>query len=382
MNDILRKITDSIKNLFGGNGKNANGSVLGVDIGSAFIKVVQMKKENGKAVLETYGSIALGAFANTDAGKVTNLDGENLAKALIELFKESGITPSETACVIPASSSLVFVISLPANISESIVKDIVPTEARKFIPVPITEVSLDYFILPKREIFDQNPGEMSDPSVIIPEEKTEVLLVAIHNDTVKKYQQALSGSGIDSSFLEVELFSQVRSVFIHELAPVLLMDMGASKTKLAIVEYGIVKSVHIINRGSADITQNIATTFNISFTEAEKMKMQLGMGGDAGTKELQDSIHLSTEYILSETNSIVLHYEKQHNRSISKVILTGGGVLLHGFFEKAQDNFKCEVVYGNPFYKVEAPAFLAPTLSSIGPEFSGAVGVALRKLLS
>ena len=76
----------------------------------------------------------------------------------------------------------------------------------------------------------------------------------------------------------------------------------------------------------------------------------------------------------------MLAYEKKYNKNISKVVLVGGGSLLKGLLERATANFHAEVVYGDPFSKTEAPAFLQPVLSMSGPEFSVAVGLALRQL--
>jgi Tfp pilus assembly PilM family ATPase len=76
----------------------------------------------------------------------------------------------------------------------------------------------------------------------------------------------------------------------------------------------------------------------------------------------------------------VLAYEKKYNKSISKVIMIGGGSLLKDLLERARANFQIEVVYGDPFGKTEAPAFLEPVLALSGPEFAVAVGLALRQL--
>ncbi|MFA6397739.1 MAG: pilus assembly protein PilM, partial [Candidatus Paceibacterota bacterium] len=107
---------------------------------------------------------------------------------------------------------------------------------------------------------------------------------------------------------------------------------------------------------------------------------EFGLLGDPKDKNILDIIKLSADYIFSETNSIVLNYEKKYNKTIGKVILTGGGSLLKGFIERATDNFKCDVVYGDPFAKTETPEFLNEVLKNAGPEFSVAVGLALRKL--
>ena len=76
---------------------------------------------------------------------------EKISEALKEVLKQSGVTTPSSALSVQVQSSLVFTVSLPAQIKESELANIIPTEARNYIPVPITEVSLDYFVLPKKE---------------------------------------------------------------------------------------------------------------------------------------------------------------------------------------------------------------------------------------
>ena len=86
------------------------------------------------------------------------------------------------------------------------------------------------------------------------------------------------------------------------------------------------------------------------------------------------------DYIFSEANSVLLNYQRRFNKTISKVILTGGGVAMKGVVELARANFQTTVEIGDPFSKIETPAFLEGVLQTAGLEFAVAVGIALRKL--
>jgi len=353
-------------------------SAVGVDIGSSAIKVVEIKKKGGRAMLETYGAIGLGPYAGLDAGEVTNLPVEKLAEAVKEVLKQSGVSSTSVEMAIPVQSSLIFTIDLPPQVKDSEIGSIVPTEARKYIPVPISEVSLDYFTLPKRETTFE---ESHNPEAVqAPREKSQVLVVATQNDAIARYRSIATQAGVSPDFFEIEIFSSIRSNFEHELSLVLLMDIGASRTKLSLVEFGMVKGYHTINRGGVDITRAIATSLGLPFSQAEKMKKDFGLFGNPSEKTLADIIKVHTDYIFSEANSVLLGYEKKYNRAITKVILSGGGSLLKGLDQVAVSNFKAEVEMGLPFSKVGAPAFLEKVLSATGPEFAVALGLALRKL--
>jgi type IV pilus assembly protein PilM len=382
MDNSLKKIISSglagLSSMFSSN--KSSDSALGIDIGSSAIKVVQLKKKGGKAVLETYGALSLGPYGNTAVGTVTNLDTDSIARALIDAMKESNITTHSGVVAIPSSSSLIFTLSLPGRVTEAQLPEIVPIEARKYIPVPISEVALDWFMVPQEvETSESNVMEQVPTDVPNTEPKVEVLVVAIHNDTLSRYQEILTKTDVHSDSFEMEIFSNIRSSFNYDLAPVLFMDFGASKTKLSIVEAGVVRIFHVVNRGSQDITKNISSSLGISFEEAEKLKRSVGLDA-SNNAQVADIVRLSIDYIFSDTNGVVLAYEKKYNKNISKVILVGGGSLTKGLVERATESLHTEVVYGDPFGKTEAPAFLKQVLEVSGPEFSVAVGLALRQL--
>ena len=376
MSNLFRNIFSGFNKIKpGGGGSN---SAIGVDIGTSAIKVVEIKKKAGKAILQTYGAIALGPYADLPAGSVTNLPIEKTVEALKEVLKQSDAEGKNVALAVPIQSSLIFTLELPAQIGEDQIAAIVPTEARKYIPVPITEVAIDYFILPKKEASFE---EMNTPELTeVSQGKINVLVVATQNDAVAKARSMVSECGLSASFFEIEIFSSIRANFEHELSPVLLMDFGASRTKLSLVEFGMVKSYHTIDRGSADITNSISRSLGISFTDAEKMKKDFGLFGNPAVKELTDIIKIHIDYIFSETNSVLLGYEKRYGRTVSKIIFTGGGALLKGLSEVAENNFRAEIEIGHPFSKIGAPQFLEKVLATMGPEFAVALGLALRKL--
>jgi type IV pilus assembly protein PilM len=362
------------KNLF----KKKDSSALGIDVGSSSIKVVQLSKKGGKAVLETYGELSLGPYAGVEIGQSTSLSTEKVVEALSDLMKEKevNITTKNCAIAIPFASSLMSIIEMPA-LSYKQLAAMIPLEARKYIPVPISEVTLDWSIIPKEEKrVDEDDENKKDVSKI---EHADVLLVAIHNETISRYSEIVKKTDLQSTFLEIEIFSTMRSVLDQNVAPVLVLDMGASTTKLYIVERGTVRTSHTINRGSQDITNTIAKSLGISVHDAELMKRGIGIELEK-EENLKDVVSLVLSYVFSEANQVILNYQRKFNKSLSQIILVGGGSALKGIAELAQANFQIEVVAGNPFMKTEAPAFLEKVLRDTGPEFAVAVGLALRKL--
>jgi len=351
-------------------------SVLGIDIGSSSIKVIQLKKKNGKAVLETYGELALGPYAGTELGRSAIIPAEKLSEAIKDLLKESNTTTVDSGMSISIGSSFVVFIKIPTT-NEKNLADMVPLEARKYIPVPISEVTLDWWAVPKD---DSTVSEFQNGEKVEEEKGTEVLLVVIHNDALNKNRDIQKLAGLNVTFSEVEVFSTVRAALEPSLEPQMVMDFGAGSTKVFIVERGVLKASHVINRGSQDITLAISKSMNISFDEAEKLKRTNGILENNSNTGVSEVSSVTVDYIFSETGRFVLGYYKKSGKKLSKITLTGGGALLKGIKEKAQSSFETTVAVADPFSKLEYPAFLQEVLKTAGPEFTVAIGLAIRKL--
>lgn len=349
-------------------------SVLGVDIGSSSIKIVQIKKKRGRAVLETYGELALGPYGGIEVGRAVALPAEKQAEAIRDLLKESKTTTVQCGASLPLTSSLITFITIPP-VAEKQIGDVVMIEARKYIPVPLDEVFLDYSVIPHEDTFSPDGGDEKKAP-----ENHEVLVVAIHNQYLNEYQSVMSGSGLEPVFYEIEIFSAIRAVADHGIATIMLIDMGARATKLYIVERGVLRASHIINKGSQDITLALSKALSISPEEAESLKRTKGLKGGPEYKELTEIITVNLDYIFYEANATLLNYQKKYQKNVGRVFLTGGGVLLKGFIDLAKISFQTDVAYADPFSKLETPAFLSEELSSAGPEFAVAIGAALRCL--
>ena len=349
-------------------------SVLGIDIGSSAIKVVQIKKRRGRAVLETYGELAIGPYAGIEVGRAVSLPVPKVIEAIKDILKEAKTTTSVVGTALPLSSSLIAFITIPP-VADKQIADVVSLEARKYIPVPLNEVVLDYSIIPHEENFVTD-----DDSSKTEKQGRDVLVVAIHNEYINTYQSIMAGSGLKPSFYEIEIFSSIRAVVEQGVNTSMVIDMGARSTKLYIIERGILRASHTITKGSQDITLALSKALSISVSEAENMKRVYGLKGGPEYKELTEIITVNLDYIFYESNSSLLAYQKKYAKNVSKVVLTGGGVLLKGFIDLAKISFQTDVVYADPFGKLETPAFLAQEFAEAGPEFAVAIGAALRCL--
>ncbi len=374
----MDSILASIKSVFSGLGGTRDNRAVGIDIGTSSIKVVELKKEGGRVVLDTYGALALGQYnEGGHIGQVTNLSPEVLTKALLDVMKEANIGSTNIVLGIPSVSCIIFILQLPTEIEEKDLATVIPNESKKFIPVPLADVSLDWYVLPRREDSGNESRMLSESGSSA---TMSVLVVATLNDTLNKYVTIAQKAGLPVDSLEIEVFSHIRSVLTRELYPVMIVDIGAAKTKLTIVEHGIVETFRLVNRGSQDMTMGISRSLELSFEQAENLKKEYGLVSPPEYPRLAEAIKLQLSDIFQETNAAILGYEKRYNKNIGKIIFAGGGAMTHGLLEYAKQSFASELAIADPFTKVEAPVFLAGVLKKTGPEFSIAIGLALRKI--
>ncbi len=372
-------IFDTITSVFIGKG-STHGSVLGIDVGSSSIKVVQLRRDHGRAVLETYGAITLGPYADMEAGRVVKLQAPKIAEALSDLLREANISTTNASMAIPFASSLTSIITMP-NMPKDQLNKMVPLEARKYIPVPIDEVIMDWFVIPQDEAQPKGDtiirGINDTPDKKKLQQRLEILLVAIHNNILNDYQAIMQTVGLTTQFYELEVFSAARGTLGHGVAPVIIVDIGASTTKIYVLERGVVRMSHLVHKGSQDLTLYITRALNISFKKAERLKQEDGLSQDSQVKEAM----LSTlNHIFTEVNRVLLNYSKKYHKNISHVVFSGGTAAMLGFKEYANTKIDNVVELADPFNKVQTPAFLDDVLHEVGPEFAVATGLALRQL--
>lgn len=364
-----------LKNLF----KQKEASILGIDVGTSSIKIVQLRKKHGKAVLETYGEIALGPYDGKEAGQATNMSAEKISAIVKDLLREAKVTSHSAGVAIPFMSSLISLIELPEAPAEQL-QQMVPLEARKYIPVPISEVLLDWSIIPKNnQTVKQIPKDSSPEPMGI--NKIEVMVVAIHNQTIEKFQEVSKKTGLETKFYEIEMFSSMRSLLPANASETVIIDFGAGSTKVYIIEQGLIRVSHVVRQGGQDISAIIAQSLSVSFAEAEMLKKESDILTNTNqNKAVSDIIKTNINSIFAETEQVIVNYEKKYGKKISQGVLIGGGAMLKGIVPMAKEALKIEIRAGDPFTYVEAPAFVAEVLKTKNPEFSVAVGLALRLL--
>jgi type IV pilus assembly protein PilM len=340
---------------------SAQSGVLGIDIGTSTIKVVQLKDVKGVPTLEKYGEIQLGPYEGVSLGMGTHLPTQKLVEALIDILKESEVTSAYAHYAIPYSACFITPVSV-ATTDQAQIGAMVPLEARKFIPVPLTKVTLSWFPL------------FAHPT----EQRTDVLVTAIANDVLTRYNLIMTSAGLTAASSEIEVFSSMRSILSPDDDVVAVIDLGTSSTRMCIVKRGIVTKTHSIVLSGAELTKALADELKIGFDEAELKKRESGMSMTMAEEVVRKTLTRVLSRGMRELHTVVSRYEKDDTSTVSKIFVTGGGAGMPGLLPYMHDLFAKPVVLAEPFSKVAYPAFLQDTLKEIGPVFSVALGIALR----
>jgi type IV pilus assembly protein PilM len=338
--------------------------VVGIDIGSSSIKVVELEERDGVVTLTTYGELQLGPYIEgSTIGQAVTLPANIERQALVDILRESAVKAKQAVLAIPLSSSFVTTMSLEAG-PEDDISARVRVDARKYIPVPIADVTLDW-----AELTVSGDGTTAT---------RDVLLAAIQNDALKRFLTLMQSVELPGPPTEIECFSTIRSIFETEKPHTAIIDIGASVSKLYITEDGLLARMHRVPTGGIKVTERMVEERQLSFADAETLKRSVTQTEpDYGW--VQKLTHVTYGRAMKEFRQVIDEYQRRSGFDVSNIILTGGGATGFGLEAMVAHELDRTVSVANPFSKVAYPAFMEDTLTVIGPVFASALGAALRQ---
>lgn len=363
-NSFMDTITGVLSSLF--TKKQRILTATGIDIGTSSIKLVELSLKDGKIILNTYGSIAIGPYANAQIGQTPAVTPEIVSKALAEILKECNANATNTAVTLPTSASLFRDITVPAKINEEEMKTVATTEARKAIPVPISEVDIDWLPIPD----DIIPSEFTDIT------KKHLLLVAVSHESQRRYDSYMKAININPAIYEIEVFSSMRSIYSHERAPIVLIDLGASHVKVCIIHEGLIRRAVSMDRGFNEL-ENALIVDGMSFVDAHKLKQSSSITGTTKEEETMRNVYSS---LVKDIQVVLNEYERYSHATITRAVLLGGGAEMKNIVSFTESIIGIPVEKSHPFSRTIVPDIVKDVVGQIEPEFTIATGVAMRLL--
>lgn len=352
---------------------------LGVDIGTSSVKIVELERENTGLKLNNYGIMDGSDFFGTQSGNSNAPSGlriseNDIAAALKQLIQETKIRTSEAVMSIPIFSSFLTVMELP-ELSAKELESAVPFEARSYIPVPLSEVVLDWLVIPS------SSAAASPVAVARAGGKVNVLLIAVPKEVVSKYQRIAAAAGLKLEALESESFSLARVLVANDPSTVMLIDLGARNTNVTIMDGTFIFMSHSADFSGRGITKVIASSLNVAPDRAEALKKTAGVSSSGSEKGITQVVAPFLDKLANEVERMDALFFKKENKKVEKIILVGGMANLPGLTEYLSRHLGVAVAVGNPFSRIKFESVLEQIFRrELASGLAVAAGLAMRDL--
>src|SRR6266568_2970491 len=340
---------------------------LGLDIGSSSVKLVQLKEKKGGYALQAFGMSRLPPETIVDGALMNSA----VVQAIQELLAEHKVKARDVAIGVRGHSVIIKKISLP-RMSQDELDESIQWEAEQYIPFDVKDVNIDTQILTPAA---DAAGQM------------DVLLVAAKKDMINDYTSVCAEAGLLAAVVDVDAFA-VQNAFetSYDLAPgetVVLINVGASVSNINILAGGTTTFTRDVTLGGNTFTEEIQKQLNISYDEAEALKV----GGQGETdavvpQEVERVIQGVAEQLAGEIQrSLDFYAATAADNRIARVYLSGGTARIPALFKIIEQRAGVPVEVLNPFKTIEIDhkRFDPMLLPQSAASAAVAVGLALRR---
>ncbi|MEW5910217.1 MAG: type IV pilus assembly protein PilM, partial [Thermodesulfobacteriota bacterium] len=341
-------------------------SVIGLDIGSRYIKAAEILKTGAGYTLKRFGMSSIEPNAIEEG---TIKDPDHVAATIKTLLSENKFKNKNIATSIGGYSVIVKKINVQ-NMPESQLQESIQFEAEQYIPFDINDVNLDFQILGENE---NNPTQMN------------VLLVAARKDMIEEYVHLIEMAGLNPAIVDVDAFALQNIYELNypvENQNVALIDIGAGKTSLNILKGNSSEFIRDISFGCNQVNNQIMNTFNCSFEESETLKF--GKASDNRTAEEVNEIILSviSDWSREIRRAFDFYYSSNPDDQIQRIILSGGGTHIKELHRILTDETGSEVTILNPLANISVGEISigSKNITAIAPQASICFGLALRRM--
>ncbi len=342
-------------------------NLVGLDIGSHFVKAVEFRHHKAGYELRNFGLAQLPPEAIVDG---VIMDSAVVVDTIRNLFSHLKIKNRNVATSVSGHSLIIKKIQLPLMTQEELEEQI-QWEAEQYIPFEIEDVNVDFQIL----------GPAPDE-----EGQMEVLLAAVKKDIINDYTAVITEAGLVPMVVDVDAFA-LENIF--EVAypeyldrTVVLIDVGAGIMNINVVRAGTSTFTRDITMGGSNFTEEIQKELGVSYEEAEVLKLG-GKAGHATASDVLDVLRVCIENLVLEIQrSLDFYSATAAEEEIDAVFLCGGSCRVPGLAAAVEERVGVAVEIMNPFRGVRysEKLFDPDYLEEAGPLAAVAAGLALRRL--
>ncbi|MEX0729570.1 MAG: pilus assembly protein PilM [Aquisalimonadaceae bacterium] len=340
--------------------------LLGIDISSTAVKLLELKGQDGRYRVESYAVEPLPANAVVEKS-IANIDA--VAATIKAAVKRSQTKLKTVALAVPGSSAISKTITMPSDLGEDEMEAQIQLQADQYVPYPLEEVSLDYQVL--------GPSE-DNPSTL------DVLLVASRAENVEVRVDACEAAGLTARVMDVESFATENAfLLLAEDLPgkgqdqtVAVVDIGATMTTLTVLENRKIIYTREQVFGGRQLTEEIMRRYGLSFEEAGRAKRQGGLPDSYDEEVLEPFKEAMAQQI---TRSLQFFYGASQHNSVDSILLAGGCASIAGMDDLVDQQTGTSTRIANPFVNMAVSSRVRPQrLGEDAPALLVACGLALR----
>ncbi|MBP6699854.1 MAG: pilus assembly protein PilM [Halioglobus sp.] len=346
-------------------GKRKTTPVLGLDVSSTTVKLLELSFTGDRYRVESYAVSSLPQDAVIEKN-VNDVDG--VANAIRSVVAQSRTKLKTVAAAVAGSSVITKLIDMPQGLSEDEMETQLTLEADQYIPYPLEEVSIDFEV--------QGPSPERDNMV-------EVLLAACRRETIDTRVEAIESAELIPRIMDVEAYAMERafSLIRHQLdleeeSTVAVVDIGATMTTLSVLNNGQTIYTREQLFGGKQLTDEIMRRYGLPLEEAGLAKKQGGLPDDYEPEVLEP---FKDAVVQQVARSLQFFFSSSQYNDVDYIILAGGVASMEGLAELVQEKLGTPATVANPFANMSvSPKVNAVALSSDAPAMMIACGLALR----
>jgi len=346
-------------------GKKPKITVLGLDISSTTVKLLELSRSGERYRVESYGVASLPVDAVIE--KNVN-DVAGVAKAITQVVNQSKTKVKFVSAAVAGSSVITKLVDMPEGLNDDAMEAQLAVEADQYIPYPLEEVAIDF--------------EVQGPSLDT-ENYDSVLIAACRRETIEARVEAIEEAGLEAKIIDVEAYAMERAFTLIEhqldLEPdntVAVVDIGATMTTLSVLHQGQTIYTREQLFGGKQLTDEIMRRYGLPLEEAGLAKKQGGLPDDYEPEVLEP---FKDAVVQQVARSLQFFFSSSQYNDVDYIILAGGVASMQGLDTLVQDKLGTPATVANPFAEMSISSKVdAVALAGDAPAMMIACGLAMR----
>ncbi len=351
--------------MFGILGKKKATPVLGLDVSSTTVKLLELSQSGGRYRVESYAvsSLPLDAVIEKNVNDISGV-----SNAIRNVVAQSRTKLKTAAAAVAGSSVITKVIDMPDGLSDDDMETQLTLEADQYIPYPLEEVAIDF------EVQGASPDRAG---------QVEVLIAACRRETIDSRVEAIEGAELKARIMDVEAYAMERAytliqdqLDLDDDSTVAVVDIGATMTTLSVLNRGQTIYTREQLFGGKQLTDEIMRRYGLPLEEAGLAKKQGGLPDDYEPEVLDP---FKDAVVQQVARSLQFFFSSSQFNDVDHIILAGGVASMEGLADVVQDRLGTPASIANPFADMTISSRVnAVALSSDAPAMMIACGLALR----